>query len=372
MRLTAFSIVGTLVLAAPVWAQDDPMAHFDAYQSAMAEGRVDEAATAGLAAWRAAEATWGDSRETAVLAYNIASLDVRLGRSEAAIEPATRALALAEAGVAQGDVPAADAALVLGLAEFAQSGGAQGVDRLLEALDDRGDEPAEVDDLVAYGWLSVAMDAQAKQRWNDAAESAREARVVATRMGSDYASLAVDAASVEAVSAVAGSEWADARAAYREALRSYPASANPATDQRLATLMAWEFASAMVLRTQFELQRQTGTNLRPVDENARFEAEGPVRRQQSCYDWIEPRREPVFPTDVAWTGDYGAILVAYDVTTSGALENVRIAATAPAEMAEPFTREVLEDVPSWRATVHPDAADACLKNQTAAFGFYFE
>jgi tetratricopeptide (TPR) repeat protein len=372
MRSAFASIVTILALAAAAKAQDDPMAHYDAYSAAMSEGRVDDAVAAGMAAWRAAESAWGDSRETAVLAYNIASLDVRLGRSADAVEPAARALQLAESGVAEDDVPVEDAALVLGLAEFGQTSGASGADHLRGGLEGRGDAPAEIDDLVALGWISLALEARGRERWKDATEHAREARMVAARLGPDFASLAVDAASMEAAAAIEDSDWVAARGAYREALRAYPASAAPATDPRLASLVAWEFATAMVLQTQFERQRRTGTNFDPRNGNERFEREGPVRLQQSCYSWVEPRREPVFPASQEWRGLFGAVVVTYDVNPSGALENVRVAATAPANLAHQYSDEVMEDVPSWHATVAPNAADACLKNQTITFGFYFE
>lgn len=372
MRALIASVAVALTFSVAAAAQDDEiMAQFDAYNAAMAEGRTDDAVAAGTAAWRGAEEAWGDSRETAVLAYNISSLLVRLGRSEEALEPAARSLALAEAGVAQGDVPTEDAALVLGLAEFAVGGG-DAMDHLMAGLEGRSDQPAEIDDLVAIGWISAALEARGRERWNVATERARNAREAATRLGPDYIGLVVDAANMEAVSAIEDDEWADARSAYREALRAYPAEAQPATDARLAGLMAWEFATALVMKTQYELQRRTGTNLDPTDENRRFEEEGPIRAQPRCYSWIEPKTEPVFPADAAYTGAYGAVLMAYDVSLSGEVENLRVAATAPADLSDAFIREIMEDVPTWRAEVPAGANDACLKNQVQAFGFYFE
>ena len=122
-----------LILSGAAIAQDGVMDHYAAYQDALAEGRSDDAVRAGQATWRAAETEWGESRETGVLAFNIASLLVRLSRSEEAIEPARRALELSENGVAAEDVPEDDAQIVLGLAEFGASGGEDGGRRLADA-----------------------------------------------------------------------------------------------------------------------------------------------------------------------------------------------------------------------------------------------
>jgi tetratricopeptide (TPR) repeat protein len=371
MRSLLVSVAAVVTFPGAATAQDDVFEHFDAYNAAMDEGRFEDAVVAGFAAWRGAEAAWGDSPDTAVIAYNIASLLVRTGRAAEAVEPAARLYALAESGAAGGEVPLNDAALILGLAEFGKSGGSSGADRLREGLDGRN-APSSVDDLVARGLINLAVEAQGRRRWRDATRHAREARAVATRLGPSSWSLVVDAASFEAVAAVSDNEWTDARGAYREALRAYPESATPASDARLASLMAWEFAAAMVLKTQFERQGRTGTNFSPTDENERFEREGPVRTQASCYSLVQPRRDVDFPYSEAWKGQYGALIVTYDVNRNGALENVFVRATAPANLDAQFSNEVMDEVPFWRASVPADAADYCLKDQSVIVGFYFQ
>ncbi len=95
------SAVAALTLSFAAAADEaEIFAHYAAYNAAFDEGRYADAAIAGEAAWRAAEAEWGAREETAVLAFNLARLVLMRDRRAEAVEPALRALALVEEGVA--------------------------------------------------------------------------------------------------------------------------------------------------------------------------------------------------------------------------------------------------------------------------------
>ncbi len=371
MRCAFACVVAMLVFGGAVEAQDDPLAHYEAYESAIAEGRTEDAAAAGLAAWRAAEAAWGDTRETAVLAYNVAALDVRLGRPGEAIEPARRALALAEAGVAQGDVPTEDAALVLELAEYVNSQGADGPDRLLATLEARADAPSSLDDLVVLGWISAAHDARQNDRQRQVMQRARRGRLVAERRALESDRLRIEVASLEAFAAIGLDEWLDARVALRSAIDGFPEGDRAATNADLANLTVWDNAAAAVIETRFNVAPQTGSNIRRGNDNNSIGDDEPDDRSESCYSWIEPRDIPTFPADQAGMGRFGAVLMAYDVDRAGRVENVRVAGTAPQNISESFLREIQDAMLTWRATVPSNAEESCLEDQATSFLFVF-
>mgnify|MGYP001586865576 CR=1 FL=1 len=98
-------------------APSDPMVSYAAYNTAIEAGNLADAATHAMAAWRAAETTWGASNpNTGGLAYNAAWSAMLVGKPDVAVEPARRA-------VEMGAVPNApyaidEANFLLAYAEF--------------------------------------------------------------------------------------------------------------------------------------------------------------------------------------------------------------------------------------------------------------
>ncbi len=82
----AAAVVAALALTGAAAADEaEIFAHYAAYNAAFDEGRYADAATAGEAAWRAAEAACGAREETAVLAFNAARLMLILERRAEAL-----------------------------------------------------------------------------------------------------------------------------------------------------------------------------------------------------------------------------------------------------------------------------------------------
>ena len=102
-------LAGAAALALPFAAladEADILAHYDAYEAAMAQLQYGVADTEAEAAWRAAEAEWGGIEDTAVLAFNLVRLRLMADRRAEAVEGAQRIAELSRTGNAQSVTPA--------------------------------------------------------------------------------------------------------------------------------------------------------------------------------------------------------------------------------------------------------------------------
>lgn len=108
--------------------------HYARYRAAIERGDVQDAEGAATAALDASRQRDGDGGHTATLAYNLALVRIDDGRPGEAIEPATLALRIAEAGSASGLDPLL-ARLAFGQAQLAISP-EQGASSLANALSD--------------------------------------------------------------------------------------------------------------------------------------------------------------------------------------------------------------------------------------------
>jgi tetratricopeptide (TPR) repeat protein len=353
-------------------AQDDVMAHYDAYEQALVEGRTGDAIAAVEAAWRAAEATWGDRAETGVLAFNLAALLVRAGESARAVESAERALALSLAGVADA-VPVQDASLLLGLAEYHRSGGAQGAGRIATALDGRTETPSAFDDVVVLGGLLAADVARAQRDWPLVQRRAEAALLASLRLEPEYRSYAVDAALFVTRAVIETEDYDAGLAALGAAIRTFPTAARPTDDADLARLIAWEAMVWAIMGTEHARERHVESELRVrLGAFASVESAVLARSDASseCFTWTR-RTRPSFPSDEILRGRYGAVVMAFDVSRNGRAENRRVLATAPEEMTTHFSVAIHRAMSDWRASVEPDATDECLRDRTAVFRFEF-
>lgn len=136
-------IVALLCMPAAGQTSPDPvMEHYLAYRAALDLGDIALAEAEAEQALAASESRSGDGGPTAVLSLNLATTRLQAGDAAAAMAPAQRSLALAQAGAT--GVDATLAALIVGRAELGSQGRA-GADRLQALLGD----PA-TDALAAY------------------------------------------------------------------------------------------------------------------------------------------------------------------------------------------------------------------------------
>lgn len=107
----------------PAWADStpavsaDPMVAYRAYDQAVAEGKLSEAAVHAQTAWKNAEAAWGPTNpNTAGLAFNAAWSLALVGKAPEGMDAAKRAVELADVGAKA--YKASEAQFLLANAEF--------------------------------------------------------------------------------------------------------------------------------------------------------------------------------------------------------------------------------------------------------------
>jgi hypothetical protein len=112
----AFS-VGPVFADSTNSTSNDPMIAYRAYDQAVAEGKLTDAAAYAQVAWKNAETTWGPTNaNTAGLAFNAAWSLALIGKAPEGLEPAKRAVELAEVGAKA--YQASEAQFLLAYVEF--------------------------------------------------------------------------------------------------------------------------------------------------------------------------------------------------------------------------------------------------------------
>ncbi len=114
-------------------AADKVMQHYRAYRTALEQQDLQLAETEAGSALAASVELYGDAGRTGVLAVNLAGVRLALKQNAAAIEPARRALAIAEVQGEESGVDVRVARLLLGRAELPE-GGEAAMDRLMESV----------------------------------------------------------------------------------------------------------------------------------------------------------------------------------------------------------------------------------------------
>lgn len=375
-RCLATTVAALVLLAASAAeaSDDDVLAHYDAYNAALAEGRFDNAIAEGEAAWRAAEAEWGDAPETAVLAYNLAALLERRDQARDALAPARRAHELAETGVGS-DLTPFDTAIVLGLAESEQSNPRQGLARLEDVLGASVEPGDENDDLVFAAWIRLANGRADRNRRRDAHKAASRARQMAE--AAQEPSWIQRAAVLEAQTAFVLGREDDARVAVDAGLNAYVDDLASIPSVDVLRLDAWR----SLLTSEPSLHVKEDVRVAAVriaqSANSRIRrgrvAEAPARPDMvmsadACGDW-RVRTIPSYPAQAAADARESVLIVRYDLGEAGEVENVRLVAAAPGPRDSDFVAAVAAALGSWRKSLPVDANPSCRRDRLLQFRF---
>jgi hypothetical protein len=371
----AFSV--TFSLAAPAafaQAQDAPavdpvLAHFREFRAALDRGDAAAAEAAAQLAYDASEAVNG--QRTAVLAINLATLRLDLGKPTAAYAPAQRAHELATANQDSGVDPLV-AALVLGRAELAVDG-ASGAERLREAIgqaERRGDLQNE-----AYpAAVELARTAFALEQYALAGEAWAASDRVAAGSPSDPAFARGLARTGEGAAifmqataesgrgpstrpaVIARGAARDANAALADALSLLQPFADGG-DEGVLTLAQSAYAHALawqgILRAKMQSQG---------DELPRAAGEEtPPGAAARCAVRLVAEPPPAYPNDALLASGVGAVVIRARTDAQGAIVEHQIAAAIPAGS---FSEAVAAVADQWRVEVAPDAAPGCRLDGT--------
>ncbi len=308
-------------------AQDDPvLTPFRAYQAALSQGDLAAAESAAAQAYAASNARDGDGGATAVLAFNLALARLTLHRPADAIEPARRALALANSG-ARGVDPLRTR-LVLGEAELTQDDRAARA-RLQAALAEADAQPGETYDADAYSAaLALAQDRVTHRSWSEALAAWESVIVHANGAGGNVdfargnALLGKGVAQLFLRRIPEGYVSISVAQQYLQQFRSSAPSDDIALGEvSYAMAVAWQ----RVARAAFDDQ-MTMPNVPDLPGPARI---APDPNSSFCPSRVVPGTMPRYPRDEAASFGVGAVVVRIRTDAEGQIVSAHVVASAP-------------------------------------------
>jgi TonB family protein len=375
--IVALLLAANAAGAEPAAAPSPTVQHYQAYARALEQGNLPLAETEADSALAASVAQYGDGGRTAVLASNLAGVRLLLGRYSAAVEPARKALAIAES---QGDASGVDvhvARLMLGRAEM-PGGGAAAMDRLLQAVKAAQGVPGI--DAEAYpAAVELATAAHDAGRYQLSSEawvaSARFAK--GSRINADYArARAKLGEAVARTVPIMKSQAAgfDRRAAgFGRRIREFEA-----IDALLAEAMDLVHDQAVQGEIGGELTRaqavygeaaalKNGLNAKlKVDQTGQWKETTPTKQANEigvkedspprcARRWVT-KPEPAYPPARLVAGGVGSVLLKILVDEAGTVSRVQVAGAAG---GQEFSDSVVAAAGRWRAEKEDGATPGC-------------
>lgn len=359
----------SLLCAAPFGAHaqeaaavDPVVTHFREFRAALDRGDTAAAETAAQAAYDASLAANGS--RTAVLAVNLASLRLDLGKPAEAYAPAQKAHELASANADSG-VDQLMTALTLGRAALAVNG-LQAAPDLMAALaqaERRREFEAEAYS-AAVDLARTAFTLRAYETARDAWESSGRLAAAApsepdfarglARTGEGAAIFlqgVAEGGSANGTSTIARGTARDADEALVDALgllQQYAAGTDPSVltlaQGVYAQALAWQGALRAKLRAQGEQPRE-------ADARSGAAAQCAVR--------LVAEPQPAYPVDALAGSGVGAVVFRVTTDAQGQVVDRKIAAAVPAGS---FSEAVVAVADQWRAEIAPDAAPGCRRD----------
>ena len=368
-------IVGDHALAQSPAAPSPMIQHYRAYAAALERGDLVTAETEAAAALAASVEKYGDGGKTAVFALNLAGVRLVQGKYEAAVEPARKALALAEAQGDASGVSTLAARLILGRAEL-PTGGYAAEQRLVRALEEASKAP----DLAGEAYPAAVelaihtFDAghfdTTRQAWNMslgfAAGSAESAELVRAR-----ALTGVAAAGIMDIAAVAPRQQLGTRIPVADdrilqydqvlidamgSIRDQASEASPDGRMSRAQLVyaqAYAWQSALYAKLASE-----GRRLPVRSSNAHVVAEIGASRHgaPACPVKLRAEPSPTMPPVEQMNGRIGSVVLRISVDEAGSMTQVEVAASVGGPA---FVESVMSVARQWRYEKLDDAPAGC-------------
>lgn len=340
--------------------------HYKAYTAALQRQDFATAETEAAAALEASVQAYGDEGRTAVLALNLADVRLVRGNLDAAVAPAQKALALAEARGSASGVDARLARLTLDRAQL-RSGGPFALDRLEKSVNEAVDVPALA--ALAYpGAVELALYAGEKRAYGMAGNAwatvvrilraqANPNRLLIARALLGEASAGIIELSNGPTSDAAGFrklgykivEAMDLTAP--EARKPGPTTDLTAPQTLYAQGIAWRTVITAKLASENRRPR-----LAPELKDPIVEIGGERHGSALCEARVVTPRRPDFPHEERVDGHVGTVVLKLRADETGALEHWAIAATVGGPA---FARAVEAVVPTWRLEKEAGAPSDC-------------
>lgn len=358
------ALLAALVGAAAAADDAEVLAHYDAYRAAFQEGRFDEANAEGEAAWRAAEAEWGATEDTAMLALNLARLRlIRELRAEA-VEPALRVREIVDAGVGAAAVSREEAMLIVALAQFP---GADQTEAEMDALDAALTAYMPGDDYTGklirgQGWFELTKARFDRRQWRRVYDAANRATLAMDGDGAIPPELLAAIAAFGVKAAAEDQEFTDAIILGHRAIAAFPAQpAGQPVNPMLGNLLSWDIGLHMFLSHRGE----------ELDEASYPEPEwdeGRYPNVMGCdVEWLV-RQPPDYPRRALFSGLSLGVIFEYYLDADGAV--IRVDPIGGIEDDPGFVNAAVEAIGHWRAAPQPRAE--CRGPWAMVFDFQLE
>jgi hypothetical protein len=346
----------------------DPMIAYRAYDQAVAEGKLTDAAAHAQVAWKNAETTWGPTNANmAGLAFNAAWSHALIGKVPEGLDAAKRAVELSEVGAKA--YKASEAQFLLAYAEFEAA--EQGQKRKkLDALDKaaKAIEGSWGDMLVAdaltKGSILASVTAQNAMGADLAARSLAEVQRLSpndnSRLSMVYLAQAISKLDDTRTLGAAHEDIIKARVLYGQM--------QTPEDRIWGTLSAWEMvAIGLIQSTSGALgtgSRITRANTEPrayrkaeiakifTDKPAGCDGITRLKRKPVGRD-IEPMRVSYFSVNL------GGVHVVVDLAPDGRVLNPRVTGVVPDQY---YAEATLKGISTWQYELPANAPAACLKD----------
>ncbi|OYU75380.1 MAG: hypothetical protein CFE32_14515 [Alphaproteobacteria bacterium PA3] len=360
--------VGPALADSPSAASTDPMVAYRAYDQAVAEGKLAEAAVHAQEAWKRAETTWGPTNpNTAGLAFNAAWSLALVRQAANGVEAANRAVELADIGAKA--YQKSEAQFLLAFAEFEAANEGDKYRRIM-ALDKtaKAIEGSWRDMLVADALTKASMQATLDGD-SERGEilSARALREV-NRLGpQDRNRLAIAYLASAMAKALDGRKIG---AAYEEIIqaRVLYGRMRQVDDPTWGALSAWQAAirskigtttsvnggpGLRLLQTPIEPRSMTAAEMAKVFD-ARPDCSGIPRFKRKSGGQDVKLRLLANPRI-----DFAAVHVRMDLASDGQILNVRLLGATP---KPDIAISTLKSIATWSFEVPPNTPPTCLKD----------
>lgn len=354
-----FLSLALILAATPATAFADHKSEYAAYRQALAAGDYAKAATHGEAAWRAAETEIGDTKQTAILAFNFAEL-VAVREPNKAIEPYERARALSQKIDAR--LVAEEINAGIDYASFAARPDDVALrDALENSLTARRTKSLPATPISAYGWLLLRAFEVRQKDGGDARRFSALALADAEELGeSDYPVLVRTALTYGAISLIAERKRnaASLRLARQYLHRSIALFPPQASIDSFDPMLAQAFVWLRSLELIPEAREKSGAT--PPDPPVRW-----IDHTNDTCAAVEFAhiKKPRYPAPSKNRGVIGSAMIGYEMSADRVSRSVVIG-----EMyGSGFGQAVVEAMKSWKAK--SPVAPQCAKNKVLFANF---
>jgi tetratricopeptide (TPR) repeat protein len=361
LHATAALVLGLTLAAAAGADEAEIMARYSAYNAAFDAGRFEEAAVEGEAAWRAAEAEWGAREETAVLAFNLATLQLLLERRAEAVEPALRALALVDEGVGAGSIVREEAAALVAYAKLdAEEPSREEADALDAALSAYAPTTLTGRQIARQAWFGLVSARVTRRQWREATAAAERATLLMQQDPQTEPALIGLTATFGAKSAAEIRDYEDALEIVHRGIAAFtPQPVEQPIDPVLGALLGWDAALHNIID-----QRGGSAGLEEGHAGHRW-AEGRHPTAMGCtIEWLE-HPPPDYPSAALSRGQAIGMLFEYYLDADGSV--IRVDFIGAADESAGFADAVVAALREWKATAQPRAE--CRGPWPMSFGF---